>query len=199
MNVLDKIAPYPTREEDVTADVMASHFAAFALMHQALVLNHLDFDKDHADYMKSVGHAVSYYGLASLLRQVIEHAGAVKADEVAKDLWLAWEDGSSVGEWCWEWLTESGIDPEAVQEAAAHAARARNAEPVRITAETYLASREKTTGRVELEICGSGRRVVIDLGSDGDEILAGLLEHDPDEDEDVAEAAPAAQGGGAGV
>lgn len=66
-------------------------------------------------------------------------------------------------------------------------------EPVRITAETYSMSREKATGRVELEIGGSGRRVVIDLGDDGDEILAGLLgfhERDPedtffDEDDDT--------------
>lgn len=130
MNALDKIAPYPQREEDVTADVMAAHFAAFALMHQALVLNHLDHKNDRADYMRSIGHAVSYYGLASLLRQVKRHAGAEKADEVAKALWEAWEDGSSIGEWCWEWLTEYGIDPEAVQKAAAevHAAEAAQAD-----------------------------------------------------------------------
>lgn len=130
MNALDKIAPYPRREEDVTADAMAAHFAAFALMHQALVLNHLDHENDRAEYMRSVGHTVSYYGLASLLRRVKEHAGSEKADEFATDLWLDWEDGSGIGEWCWEWLTGYGIDPEAVQKVASevHAAEAAQAQ-----------------------------------------------------------------------
>ncbi|MEU7831311.1 hypothetical protein [Nonomuraea sp. NPDC049129] len=57
-------------------------------------------------------------------------------------------------------------------------------EPFRLTAETYKSSRENATGRVELEIGGSGRRVVIDLGDDGDEILAGLLGFHERDDED---------------
>ena len=51
---------------------------------------------------------------------------------------------------------------------------------IRITAERYGASREDATGRVELEISGGGRTVIIDLGCDGDEILAGLLGFDED-------------------
>lgn len=73
--------------------------------------------------------------------------------------------------------------------------RLRHEEPFRIKAEQYRSSREKATGRVELEIGGGGRTVVIDLGDDGDEILAGLLgfherdDEDPffDEDEELPE------------
>ena len=54
----------------------------------------------------------------------------------------------------------------------------------RITAEHYHASREDVTGRIDLTITGAEGAVVIDLGDDGDEILAGLLgfsERDEDE------------------
>jgi hypothetical protein len=54
---------------------------------------------------------------------------------------------------------------------------------IRITAQDYASSRENATGRVELKISGDGGAVVIDLGDDGDEILAGLLGfHERDED-----------------
>ncbi|MFI7644259.1 hypothetical protein [Nonomuraea sp. NPDC049400] len=59
-------------------------------------------------------------------------------------------------------------------------------EITRIKAEHYHASRDDITGRVELNISGHGGSVVIDLGDDGDEILAGLLGFG-DDDQDGAE------------
>jgi hypothetical protein len=71
-------------------------------------------------------------------------------------------------------------------------------EPFRLTAQTYGMSRENATGRVELEIGGDGRRVVIDLGDDGDEILAGLLGfHERDDEDEFFDEDEDASGGAA--
>lgn len=59
-------------------------------------------------------------------------------------------------------------------------------EITRITAETYHASRDDVTGRIELRIGGGGHTAVLDLGDDGDEILAGLLGFG-DDDQNEAE------------
>lgn len=137
---LDDIAPYPAKEEDATAKAMTAHFAAFSLMHQTMALNGA-FDADRDKYMRSIGFAVSYYGLAHLLREVQGRAGVEAADAVARDLWLAWEDGSSLGEWCWEWLSSYGVDPEAVQKVADRLAAEEAAKP----AETEVRPGQKTS------------------------------------------------------
>ena len=122
MITLDEIAPYPEREEDVTAEAMAKHYTAFAQMHHrriALILH-----SDNSEWIKSIGFVTAHYGIVYLLRELEERAGAKQADEVAKRLWADWEDGSGLGERLWEWLTEYGVDPEAVNKVAAeiHAA-----------------------------------------------------------------------------
>ncbi|MFI6594913.1 hypothetical protein ACIBHX_01625 [Nonomuraea sp. NPDC050536] len=119
---LEEIAPYPKREEDVTAAVMAKHHTAFALMHQSMLIDgHIKTD-DRDRYRTSVSHVVAYYGIAHLLREIQGRAGREAADAVARDLWLAWEDGGSIGEWLWEWAVGYGIDPEAVRKVAAQLA-----------------------------------------------------------------------------
>lgn len=114
-------------------------------------------------------------------------AGPVDAEQAAEMfLFEAAKDGDP------EIVVRPASEREMVVSAVTGAAAVYE-EPVRITAETYSMSREKATGRVEVEIGGSGRRVLIDLGDDGDEILAGLLgfhERDPedtffDEDDDT--------------
>lgn len=123
---LDEIAPYPTSEEEVTAEAMIKHWLAFAQMHQHR-LHHI-LATDDPRWMESIGHITSYYGMARLLRELVKHAGVDVADAAARELWLDWEAGDSVGEWTWEWLVEYGIDPEAVNRVTQEAHDRREAE-----------------------------------------------------------------------
>jgi len=113
---LDDIAPYPTRLEDVTAEAMAKHFAAFTQLHFRVAMDH--HDRDEA--MESMKSVVSYYGITFLLRELEERAGSHQADEVARTLWEDWDAGSGLGGEIWEWLRdEYGVAPEKVNEIAA--------------------------------------------------------------------------------
>ncbi len=59
-------------------------------------------------------------------------------------------------------------------------------DPIRVEAESYGATYDRSTGRTELRIGGpDGRTVVIDLGTEGHEILAGLLDREDVEDDDL--------------
>lgn len=111
MSAFDAIAPYPKTVEDVTAEGMARHHAAFVQLHYRLML---DPDTDTVEAKGSMALAVAYYGITYLLRELNERAGAKQADEVAKELWSDWESGGALGPQIWEWLAEDGIDPERV-------------------------------------------------------------------------------------
>lgn len=111
-NIVDQAAPYPREEKDVTADALARHLAAAA---QAAHARAMDPSMDEPT-IAATYRMVDLFGLVRLLRALIEHAPA-EADAVALDLWGAWEDGSSLAEWLYEWLTEYGIDGEAIRAA----------------------------------------------------------------------------------
>ncbi|MFF4417016.1 hypothetical protein ACFYY8_31230 [Streptosporangium sp. NPDC001559] len=112
---IEEIAPYPERAEDVTAEVMAKHFAAFAQLHFRLGQD--DPDRDKA--AESSRAFVSFYALTLLLRE-IEAAGVRVADRVARTLWEAWQHPHTLGPDIWGWLEEYDIDPEAVNKIAAN-------------------------------------------------------------------------------
>ncbi len=114
---LAELAPYPQRLDQVTAEAMAKHYAAFAQMHNHMVTA-LIATSDRDQWTKSIANVVAYYGVTYLLRELEERAGTKQADEVARLLWSAWQEGSGVGIDLWEWLTEYDIDPEAVNEVA---------------------------------------------------------------------------------
>lgn len=101
-------APYPTSAEDVTADKLARHLAVQAQRSYLKTMGAAEPNRD------AMARFVYEWGLVFLLREVQERAGSHVADTVARGLWEAWEDGSGLGEFLWEWLTEYGIDPVAV-------------------------------------------------------------------------------------
>lgn len=117
MGYIDDVAPYPKREEDVTAVALARHLACQVQADIARSLGHYyqgSGDRQGAhDFGLLVGRLTGRWGCLRLLRALIEHAPD-HADEVAKQLWCDWNDGSSPPEFTWEWLTEYGIDPERV-------------------------------------------------------------------------------------
>jgi hypothetical protein len=110
MTTLNEFAPYPQREEDVTADSIARNFA---------VLGHANHRRrfeaeDSNDRKDAVSNVVNMYGFVYLLREFAA-VDKDRADAAVRDLWSAWDAGDSLGEWLWEWLkNDYGIDPEAV-------------------------------------------------------------------------------------
>lgn len=101
-------APYPTAIEDVTADAMARHMAVQAQR------SYVQFVGSSALSRDAMARFVYEWGVTFLLREFQERAGITAADAVARDLWDAWNDGDSPGEFLYEWLTEYGIDPESI-------------------------------------------------------------------------------------
>ncbi|MCU1657043.1 MAG: hypothetical protein JWO57_1699 [Pseudonocardiales bacterium] len=124
MTKLSEFAPYPEREEDVTADSIARNTAVSAFARQQLIDEYMQDNTAHGKrlYMTEIGTLVNQYGVAFLLRELAE-VDKERADAAAKRLYGDWEDGASVAEWLWEWLGEYGIDPEQVNRVAAAQAR----------------------------------------------------------------------------
>lgn len=101
-------APYPTTSADATADNLAAHLAVAAQRLYRKNMDAADLDRT------AMSLFVQEWGVVFLLREVQERAGTKVADDLARELCEAWNDGSHLGESLWEWLTEYGIDPEAV-------------------------------------------------------------------------------------
>jgi sulfite reductase beta subunit-like hemoprotein len=102
------LAPYPTSAEEVTAEKLARHLAVAAQHSFRTTMDATEPDR------AAMTVFVHEWGIVFLLRELQERAGTHVADAVARQLWESWEDGGGLGEFLWEWLTEYGIDPEAV-------------------------------------------------------------------------------------
>lgn len=118
-NPLNGLAPYPRTVEEATAEAMARHLAVSAQYRMTasdrLVDCHTPEQK--ARYLDSVGLMLAEHSLVKTLRALIKHAPD-HADEVARRVWTAWEDGAAIAEDLRAWLTEYGIDPGRVDAAA---------------------------------------------------------------------------------
>ncbi len=99
-------APYPTREEGVTADRLAASLAVSAQRRYLATIDAAELDHTALNLF------TKEWAVIFLLREVQERAGISVADGLARDLWEAWSDGSGLGEFLHEWLTEYGINPE---------------------------------------------------------------------------------------
>ena len=101
-------APYPTSSAEVTAENLARHLTVQAQRTNLKVQNAADLDRN------MMVRFIYEFGCAFLLREARACLGPVDADEIARQLWEIWNDGS-LGEFLHEWLTECGIDPEQVK------------------------------------------------------------------------------------
>lgn len=101
-------APYPTSSGEVTAENLARHLTVQAQRTNGQIMTASGIDRD------AMARFVYEFGCAHLLREALAHLGPVDADEIARALWEAWDDGGTPGELLWEWLTEYGINPEQV-------------------------------------------------------------------------------------
>lgn len=111
---LNDIAPYPQDQDEVTAEKLTRNLAVYAQANFRWMLD----DASDGKRREAMMQVVNLYGLVKILRAFTER-DPEGADEVARELWADWDAGDSLGEWLWEWLTEYGIDPEQVAEAAA--------------------------------------------------------------------------------
>jgi|ERR1051325_1327179 hypothetical protein len=102
------LAPYPTSAEDVTADKLAAHLAVCAQRRFRQNMDAAELDRTALNLF------TKEWAVVFLLREIQERAGVRIADDLARALWESWEDGSGLGEFLWEWLTEYGINPESV-------------------------------------------------------------------------------------
>lgn len=118
MTALDDLAPWPTTEQEATADALIKSLAVQAYARNVRIEWPGTEDKVKlAAYSHSIGILVNEYGVIALLRFLKEFHKDV-ADDAARDLWLDWQDGGVIPELLWDWLTEYKIDPDKVEEIA---------------------------------------------------------------------------------
>jgi hypothetical protein len=106
-----EFAPYPLREEDVTAVGLARYFAVVA--QQRLDRIGTPGMDPQVEGMHVLGY-VREYAVVALLR-AFWAVDWERADDAARSAWRALEAGEMTGEHLWEWLTEWGIDPKQLE------------------------------------------------------------------------------------
>lgn len=121
MTTLNDLAPLPSSEDEVTAENLLKHLTVRAsasenethtLAHKALGAD--ASPEDVRRYTESFALLSARFGVVFLLRQIQQQSSPGWADEVARHLWSLWQDGGSIPEFLWDWLAESGIDPEQI-------------------------------------------------------------------------------------
>ncbi len=101
---------YPDSEEEATAERMIRHSTARALwlMH-SLDLGNYDRERMMTlEWARTLGEMQKEYDWRFAL-VALNEIDPAKADEVARDSWLAAATGDSYGEWLWELAIESDI------------------------------------------------------------------------------------------
>lgn len=108
-NVIDKFAPYPKTEADATAQNVYRHLLVSAQVTFLRWQRRAESPRILAELF------VADWTSLVLLRTVMVLEPQHTPDEVARELWTGWEDGSGPAELLWEWLVEAGIDPEEIE------------------------------------------------------------------------------------
>jgi hypothetical protein len=116
---LADIAPYPQREENVTAAALIKHHAAFGEMHARIAD---EFINEPSQFRTSIGSVVSSFTTVYLLTEIRSRLGAEVADDVARELWSTWE-GGELSSWLWDWVDEEGLAHNQIAAVANEVAR----------------------------------------------------------------------------
>jgi hypothetical protein len=119
VTVISEFAPWPEREEDVTADKVIRHLTvhAFATARHAHALGAKAFNRNPEsgvldEYAAAVETMGGWFCAAFLLRTLTGFSApvdmdAVDRDRVAKDLWRYLADaGPDMVEEVWDWVAE---------------------------------------------------------------------------------------------
>lgn len=125
-NLIKKIAPYPTTEDEATAQAVYRHLLVAAqlnYLHRVAPFTRPDGPRDPAAHMDALSRFVAEWSTLHLLRGLLglpyTDGTPMPADPdgVVRDMWGAWDDGSDMAPALWEWLEQAGIDPEEIETA----------------------------------------------------------------------------------
>lgn len=147
----DGPAPYPHSEAQATADALARVIAEYTLARCAAMWDSMKRrSKDDADGTAidalNTAALLHGYGLVTVLRK-FHDADPQAADDAARDLWSAWEDGGTVHEMTADYANEYGIPAanpssrDLIPEHVERAWTAKLAEPLPYSGETFAALR----------------------------------------------------------
>lgn len=115
---------WPQCEEDATADALIVHGARLAVTMRAstdlLMRKAFDTDKESPEYRPAMSAYID--GLTSMIAESqvvialveLQKESRERADHIARRLWDLTEDGGVLPELMWEYLTDRGIDAEAI-------------------------------------------------------------------------------------
>ncbi|MFI6238365.1 hypothetical protein ACIBEF_00635 [Micromonospora sp. NPDC050795] len=109
----DKFAPWPTEVDEVTADKLARSYTVMGW--QGWTRWTATRGKDQSEADKNLREmclhiAIDCFAVADVLRNVQIYAKD-HADEIAKDVYAALDEGGAVGELLYDFLRSYGIDP----------------------------------------------------------------------------------------
>lgn len=150
-NVIEKFAPYPKTEQDATAEKIYRYLLVSAQLaflrwrqisdEQRQLANDDPAYEPATEYLAVVELFVAHWSTLHLLRHVMGlpsgwvHIGTAfdatspaegaTADDIARDMWIGWEDGGGPAEVLWDWLVEAGFSPDEIQAEFDKATKAR--------------------------------------------------------------------------
>lgn len=140
-NLITKFAPYPKTEAEATAQNVYRHLLISAqVAHLRWMADGDRRRKTPSDdpayrdvittYLAGAELFVSHWSTLHLMRHAMGFSTAwvrigsnwgdpsqpatPTADDIARDMWIGWEDGGGPAEVLWDWLVEAGIDPEEI-------------------------------------------------------------------------------------
>ena len=131
-NLINKFAPYPKTEAEATAQNV------YRLLLVSAQVAHLRWmadgdrrretspnDPAYRDvittYLAGAELFVAHWSTLHLLRHAMGYgipgvvSGMSTPDEVARDMWIGWEDGGGPAEVLWDWLVDAGFAPEEIE------------------------------------------------------------------------------------
>ena len=125
-NLTDRFAPYPRSEEEATAQNVYRHLlvaAQITWLSRVRPFTKRGGPTDTQQHMAAIECFLAEWSTLHLLRHMLGFKypdgfpQATTPDEVARDMWIGWEDGGGPAEALYEWLEEAGFDPEAIEKA----------------------------------------------------------------------------------
>lgn len=119
MATIRELSQWPERVEDVTVDGIIRAVGVAA--QRTWVLNLATISRKDEDgkmiYRSQLQACLGAVGMMGALR-ALRDANPEAALKFARDYWGMCEDGGAIGEMLWEWLAETGVDPDLVTQAA---------------------------------------------------------------------------------
>lgn len=126
-NLIDRFAPYPKTEDEATAENVYRYLLVGAFITNLSQVRPFQQPGDHdqREHFHGVARFVAEWSTLHLMRHLMRYQypdgfaanDPAINDQVARDMWIGWEDGGGPAEALWEWLVEAGFSPEEIEKA----------------------------------------------------------------------------------